>query len=78
MPDIGIAIFAFGCDVIFQCTNAYLVDCYGRYSASATAAVIFLRSLCAFGFPLFSTNMYKDLGYGWGMSSSRESFMMQD
>ena len=66
MPDIGIALFAMGCDVVFNSTGAYAIDVYGRYAASAQASMMFLRSFCAFGFPLFATVMYKDLGYGWG------------
>lgn len=67
MPDIGIMLFACGCDIIFQCVNVYLVECYTRYASSASACTMFLRSLCAFGFPLFAQPMYNDLGYGFGM-----------
>lgn len=33
---------------------------------TALAAVIFLRSLAGFGFPLFAPAMYNALGYGKG------------
>jgi hypothetical protein len=44
----------------------YLVDTYTRYSASASAATAFLRSLAALTFPLFAPYLFKDIGYGWG------------
>lgn len=46
--------------------QTYLVDTYTLYAASALAAVSVLRSLAAFGFPLFAPYIYKSLGYGWG------------
>jgi hypothetical protein len=39
---------------------------YNRLVIAALAAVIFLRSLAGFGFPLFSPAMYNALGYGKG------------
>jgi len=41
------------------CAYKYLV-------ITALAAVIFLRSLAGFGFPLFAPAMYNALGYGKG------------
>ena len=52
--------------VSYQCIQTYLVDTYTRYAASASAASAFLRSLAAFGFPLFVPYLFRDLGYGWG------------
>ncbi|KAJ3200434.1 hypothetical protein HDU83_005652 [Entophlyctis luteolus] len=68
VPDIGIMIFSFSVNVVFQALTVYTVDVYMRYSASALAAVGFLRALAGFGFPLFSESMYDQLGYGWGNS----------
>lgn len=68
LPNIGAAIFAAGGIVIFQCIQTYLIDGYTRFAASALAAVVFLRSLCGFGFPLFAPYMYDALDYGWGNS----------
>ncbi|KAJ3212297.1 hypothetical protein HDU82_002667 [Entophlyctis luteolus] len=68
LPDIGIMIFSFSIVIIFQALTVYTVDIYMRYSASALAAVGFLRALAGFGFPLFSASMYASLGYGWGNS----------
>lgn len=38
----------------FQCMQTYIVDTYTKFAASAMAAVSVLRSLAAFGFPLFA------------------------
>ncbi|TLD36891.1 mfs multidrug [Venturia nashicola] len=68
MPNIGAAIFAAGCIVLFQCMQTYIVDSYTRYAASGVAAAVVLRSLAGFGFPLFAPYMYQALDYGWGNS----------
>lgn len=68
MPDIGITIFAAGSITCLQCMQAYIIDSYMRFAASGMAAVIVLRSLAGFGFPLFAPYMYSALGYGWGNS----------
>jgi hypothetical protein len=68
MPDIGITIFAAGSITCLQCMQAYIIDSYMRFAASGMAAVIVLRSLAGFGFPLFAPYMYASLGYGWGNS----------
>ncbi|KAJ5726763.1 uncharacterized protein N7483_008120 [Penicillium malachiteum] len=67
-PNIGACIFSMGNMMTFQCMQTYVVDTYTRYAASAMAAVSVLRSLTAFGFPLFAPYMYDDLHYGWGNS----------
>ncbi|KAJ9499473.1 hypothetical protein H2202_005056 [Exophiala xenobiotica] len=46
----------------------YLVDVYGLYAASATAANTFLRSLMAFALPLVARPMFHNLGVGPAMS----------
>ena len=57
VPDLGIAVFSAGVIVIFTSTQAYILDTYQRYAASALAAVGFLRSLAGFAFPLFAPAM---------------------
>jgi len=66
VPNIGIAIFAAGNQLVFQNCQTYIVDSYTRFAASAIAATTVFRSLGGFGFPLFAPAMYKGLGYGWG------------
>lgn len=66
VPNIGAFLFGIGTIAAFQCVTTYLVDTYGRFAASAVAAVTILRSLMGFGFPLFAPAMYRALDYGWG------------
>ena len=44
----------------------YRADVLLTHCMSATAAVIFTRSLAAFGMPLFAPAMYNALGFGKG------------
>ncbi|KAF8647432.1 hypothetical protein AX16_006709 [Volvariella volvacea WC 439] len=64
--DIGIALIGAGMILCFQGIQTYVVDTFTLYAASALAAVLFLRSLAGFGFPLFAPSMYEVLGYGKG------------
>jgi multidrug resistance protein len=66
--DIGAAILCFGMQISGQAMLAYVIDTYPHHTSSASAASQFLRSLTAFGFPLFAPTMYSALGYGWGNS----------
>jgi DHA1 family multidrug resistance protein-like MFS transporter len=50
------------------CAQAYLVDTYLQYSASAFAANTAVRSAVAAGFPLFTTRMFTVLGVGGACS----------
>ncbi|KAF2136055.1 uncharacterized protein K452DRAFT_303075 [Aplosporella prunicola CBS 121167] len=68
MPNIGIAIFAAGTIVCLQSMQGYVIDSYTRFAASGLAAVVVLRSLAGFGFPLFAPYLYERLDYGWGSS----------
>ena len=65
-PDAGLLLLSLGMIVCFQCIQAYIVNAYVQYAASAMAAVSVLRSLYGFVFPLFAPAMYKVLDYGWG------------
>ncbi|TFY83439.1 hypothetical protein EWM64_g559 [Hericium alpestre] len=60
---IGLAIA-----VILQCLNAYMMDAYTIYFASAISATVLLRSLFAAAFPLFSPVMFAALGDEWACS----------
>lgn len=68
VPDIGIAVFSCGIIVSTQTMQAYVMDSYPEYVASASAASQLPRNLAAFVFPLFASQMYEALGYGWGNS----------
>lgn len=45
---------------------AYLIDVFTIYAASAIAANVVLRSLCAAIIPLCGQTLYNSLGLGWG------------
>ncbi|KAL2829315.1 major facilitator superfamily domain-containing protein [Aspergillus pseudoustus] len=66
LPNLGALLFGAGTIISIQCMQVYLVDAYTRYTASALAATVFLRSLAGFGFPLFAPYMYGALHFGWG------------
>ncbi|PGH02305.1 hypothetical protein GX51_04746 [Blastomyces parvus] len=66
IPNIASAVFATGLIIGFQCAQAYVVDAYTQYAASATGAAAFLRTLAGFSFPLFAPSLYARLGLGWG------------
>lgn len=66
--DIGAAILSFGGTMAGQSLQAYVIDTYSEHTSSAYAASQFLRSLGAFGLPLFAPAMYSSLGYGWANS----------
>ncbi|KAJ4349417.1 uncharacterized protein N0V89_008032 [Didymosphaeria variabile] len=67
-PDIGMYIVCGSMILCWQAMQAYLVEAYTTYSASALAAATVLRSLAATGFPLFATRLYDTLGWGRGNS----------
>lgn len=66
--DVGAALLSLGMQVFDTTLHAYVMDAYPEHVSSASAATQVLRSLLAFAFPLFSSNMYQALGYGWGNS----------
>nr|POE88290.1 putative efflux pump mfs2 [Quercus suber] len=67
--DAGMLVFTWGLQMQGQPLAAYIIDAYPDHTSSATAAAQLLRSLAAFGFPLFAPTLYKTLGYGWGNST---------
>jgi MFS family permease len=68
VTDLGIAVFGMGVIVSTQSMQAYVMDSYSQYVASASAASQFLRSIFGFAFPIFAPSLYRTLGYGWGNS----------
>jgi hypothetical protein len=53
---------------VYQPAQAYLVDAYGHYAASALSALVVLRSLVGAFLPLAGSKLYAALGLGWGNS----------
>ncbi|CCH42553.1 putative MFS-type transporter [Wickerhamomyces ciferrii] len=68
VPCLGIFLFGVGFLTVFQGNLNYLVDVYTKYSASAIAANTFARSVAAASFPLFSKQLFENLGIQWGSS----------
>lgn len=60
--------FGFGCVLVFMSCLNYLLDSYTIYAASVLAAGAMLRSLFGFAFPLFTSQMYANLGIHWASS----------
>jgi hypothetical protein len=64
LPCLAAVFIGIGFNCIFQQCLNFLIDVYGIYAASATAAVTFLRSLMAAGLPLAAMPMVRALGIG--------------
>ncbi|KAK5937720.1 hypothetical protein PMZ80_009849 [Knufia obscura] len=67
-PLVATILIGAGFNCIFQQCINFLIDTYGLYAASATAANTFLRSLMACGLPLAARPMFKAIGVGPGVS----------
>ncbi|KAH6639863.1 putative bicyclomycin resistance protein [Boeremia exigua] len=66
MSPVAAGVFiGFGVLCIFLPCFNYLVDAFLPLAASTVAANIMLRSAFAAGFPLFSTQMFENLGVQW-------------
>jgi len=68
VPLVATVFIGAGFNSIFQQCINFLVDTYGIYAASATAANTFLRSLMACGLPLAAQPLFRAIGVGPGMS----------
>jgi len=60
--------FGFGMVLIFLSVMNYLIDAYTIFAASVLAASSVLRSIFGAAFPLFTTQMYANLGIHWASS----------
>lgn len=65
---IAAAPIGMGLMMIFLQGLNYLIDVYKMNANSAIAANTFFRSWVGAAFPLFSTQMFKNLGVPWAMS----------
>jgi MFS family permease len=69
VPIISAVPFAWGNVNVFITAGMYLTDTYGALNgASAIAANGLLRYVFAAAFPLFTVQMYSNLGIGWATS----------
>jgi len=62
------APFGFGAVLVFLSCLNYLLDAYTIYAASVLAAGAMLRAFFATAFPLFTFQMYDNLGIHWASS----------
>ncbi|KAJ5902652.1 hypothetical protein N7495_003180 [Penicillium taxi] len=60
--------FGFGMVLCFLSIFSYLIDSYTIFAASVLAANSLLRSLFGFAFPLFTEQMFNNLGIHWASS----------
>ncbi|CAI6093675.1 unnamed protein product [Clonostachys chloroleuca] len=68
MPMIGLGWVGCGMIATILPIQAYLVDAFGEYAASAIAANTVVRSIVGAFLPLAGPSMYAKLGLGWGNS----------
>ncbi|KAI1325747.1 MFS transporter [Xylariaceae sp. FL0255] len=62
------SFFGFGSVIVWLPITNYLVDIYTIYTASVLAATAMFRALIGSTFPLFTTQMYQNLGIHWASS----------
>ncbi|KAJ7071730.1 MFS general substrate transporter [Mycena belliarum] len=60
--------FGFGMVIIYFSANAYIIDAFPGYVASALAAKTVIRSGAGAAMPLFIVQMFHGLGNGWAAS----------
>lgn len=65
VPILTTAVIGFGFVAVSLASWSYLVDAFGIYAASATAATTVLRNVSAAAFPLAGPALYSKLGLGW-------------
>jgi hypothetical protein len=65
-PILSSAPVGFGFVAVSIASWGYLVDAFGIYAASATAAVTALRNISAVALPLAGPVMFAKVGVGWG------------
>ncbi|GAA5892117.1 hypothetical protein JCM6882_005699 [Rhodosporidiobolus microsporus] len=59
---IGIVVLYIGMFLIYLCAFSYLAEAYQKYAASALSAMSFVRNTVGAVFPLFTSQMYDNLG----------------
>ncbi|KIY65609.1 MFS general substrate transporter [Cylindrobasidium torrendii FP15055 ss-10] len=65
VPTISLYFLGMSFVCFFNSFLTYIVDTYLMYAASGLASNTILRSLVAAAFPLFTTQMYHNLGVNW-------------
>ncbi|KAK9258671.1 major facilitator superfamily domain, general substrate transporter [Lipomyces tetrasporus] len=65
LPHHPVRALGFGCVLVILPMMNYLIDSYTIYAASVLAAAAIFRSVVGAVFPLFTTQMYHNLGIHW-------------
>ncbi|KAI0270455.1 MFS general substrate transporter [Gloeopeniophorella convolvens] len=65
VPALSTIPLGMGNALIFMSFTNYLVDTYLMYAASAFAANAFVRSIVGAAFPLFTVQMFENMGVNW-------------
>lgn len=66
VPVLALLPFSIGIIGVWQPIQAYIIDAFPEYAASALAAFTVFRSVVAAFLPLAGPAMYDSLGLGWG------------
>jgi len=65
-PQIGEVFVLFGLTLAFNSTQNFIVDAFFPYSAAGIAGATTMRSIVACVMPIFSPDLFVNLGWGWG------------
>ncbi|KAI5481198.1 hypothetical protein MNV49_005633 [Pseudohyphozyma bogoriensis] len=68
VPTLAGVPFGCGMLLVFMSGSSYLVDSYTSIAASAMASNSFVRSLFAAAFPLFTVQMFTNIGASWALA----------
>ncbi|KAJ2958108.1 hypothetical protein NQ176_g11200 [Zarea fungicola] len=68
VPIIGVVPFSAGLIGVWTPINAYIIDAFPEYAASALAGFAVIRCTIGAFLPLAAPSMYGHLGLGWGNS----------
>ncbi|KAI1454033.1 MFS general substrate transporter [Annulohypoxylon moriforme] len=68
VPIIGTSFVGFGVLSVYMPVQAYLIDAFTTYAASASATNTVIRSIFGAVIPLAGPSLYGRLGLGWGNS----------
>ena len=66
VPLLGTATTGFASTLVFVAVQAYLIDAFEEFAASAVGANVVLRGIVGAVMPLGGMGLYRELGWGWG------------
>ncbi|KAJ6580957.1 MFS polyamine transporter [Mycena capillaripes] len=62
---IALTLYIWATFIVYLAVFSYLADCYGPFASSALAGQSLCRNIMATVFPLFTKQMFVNLGYNW-------------